>query len=341
MAAEIWWHGEKRRQIVKRVGEGERSAQKALSRERPRQRHPQRGAENKVLTPGQRRETVICVQQQLGVSYRQACRALGQLRSTQQYRPQRPERDRKLVKRLHELAQCHPRYGYRRITAKLNEEHWAVNRKRVQRLWRAEGLKVPNKTHKSNRLGDGKNACHRRKPEHAHHVWAIDFLMDSILSGSRLKFLTVIDEFSRSCLSIKVERTMTSSDVVTVLERLITLHGAPGFIRCDNGPEFIAQTLQKFITDATIKTLYIDPGSPWQNGYCESFNSRFRDELLNLESFTSTLEARVLSEAWRRDYNEQRSHGALGYQTPKQVLGQALKTSKLQTPRRTSEMAQA
>ena len=199
---------------------------------------------------------------------------------------------------------------------------------------------MPSKTHKRTRLGNGENACHRRKPEYAHHVWAIDFLLDNTLSGGRLKFLTVIDEFSRSCLSIKVERTMTSRAVVAELERLTTLHDAPSFIRCDNGPEFIAQATRRFLADATIKTLYIDPGSPWQNGYCESFNGRFRDELLNLETFTSTLEARVLSEQWRRDYNERRPHGALGYRTPKQVLDQALKTSKLQTPRPTSELAQ-
>ncbi len=244
------------------------------------------------------------------------------------------------MKRLHELAQQHPRYGYRRITAKLNEECWVVNRKRVQRLWRTQGLKVLTKTHKRTRLGDGENACHRRKPEHAHHVWAIDFLMDTTLSGGRLKFLTVIDEFSRACLSIKVERTLTSCDVVAELERIITLHGAPSFIRCDNGPEFVAQATRRFLVTATIKTLFIDPGSPWQNGYCESFNSRFRDELLNLEAFTSTLEARVLSERWRRDYNEQRPHGALGYRTPQAVLAKALETGKLQTPRLTSQMAQ-
>ncbi len=164
--------------------------------------------------------------------------------------------------------------------------------------------------------------------------------MDTTLSGGRLKFLSVIDEFSRSCLSIKVERMMTSSHVIAELERLITLHGPPSFIRCDNGPEFIAQATRQFLTTANVTTLFIDPGSPWQNGHCESFNSRFRDELLNLETFTSTLEARVLSEQWRQDYNEQRPHGALGYRTPKQVLDQALKTSKLQTPRLTSEMAQ-
>ncbi len=246
-----------------------------------------------------------------------------------------------MVKRLHELAELHPRYGYRRITATLKAECWLVNRKRVQRLWRAEGLKVVAKTRKRIRLGDGENACHRRKPEHAHHVWAIDFLMDSTLNGGRIKFLTVIDEFSRSCLSIKAERTLTSRDVVAELERLITLHGAPSFIRCDNGPEFIAQATRQFLASANVTTLFIDPGSPWQNGYCESFNSRFRDELLNLETFTSTLEARVLSEGWRREYNEQRPHGALGYRTPKQVLDKALETATLQTPRLTTTTAQA
>lgn len=181
-----------------------------------------------------------------------------------------------------------------------------MNRKRVQRLWRAEGLKVPIKTYKRTCLGKGENACHRRKPEPAHHVWALDFLMDTTLSGGRLKFLTVIDEFSRYCLSIKVDRTMTSSDVVVELERLMTLHGTPNFIRCDNGPEFIARSVRTFLAEATIKTLFIEPGSPWQNGYSESFNGRFRDELLNLEVFTSTLEARVLSETWRLEYNQQR-----------------------------------
>lgn len=265
---------------------------------------------------------------------------LGQAGSTQQYRLQRPARDEELVKRLHELAELYPRYGYRRITARLKAEHWFVNRKRVQRLWRAERLKVPTQTHKRRRLGDGENACHRRRPEHAHHVWAIDFLMDNTLNGGRLKFLTVIDEFSRSCLSIKVERTLTSREVVAELERLITLHGAPGFVRCDNGPEFIAHATRQFLATASIRTLFIDPGSPWQNGYGESFNSRFRDELLNLEAFTSTLEASVLSEKWRRAYNEQRPHGALGYRTPKQVLDEALETGTLQAPRLTTTMAQ-
>lgn len=275
------------------------------------------------------------------MSERRACRVLGQPRSTQQYEPLRVEKDKVLVKRLHELAELHPRYGYRRITARLKAEHWLVNRKRVQRLWRAEGLKVPTQTHKRTRLGDGENACHRRKPEHAHHVWAIDFVMDNTLNGGRLKFLSVIDEFSRSCLSIKVERTLTSRGVVAELERLITLHGPPRFVRCDNGPEFIAQATRQFLASANIETLFIDPGSPWQNGYCESFNSRFRDELLNQETFTSTLEARVLSERWRRNYNEQRPHGALGYRTPQQVLEQALEMGTLQLPRLTAAMAQA
>lgn len=242
--------------------------------------------------------------------------------------------------RLHELAERYPRYGYRRITAKLREEHRHVNRKRIQRLWRAEGLRVPTKSHKRRRLGDGENACHRRKPEHPHHVWALDFLMDTTLNGGRLKFLTVLDEYSRACLSIKVERCMTGYDVRGELERLITLHGPPGFIRCDNGPEFIARATRRFLAQAGVETLFIDPGAPWQNGYNESFNSRFRDELLNLEVFASTLEARVLSENWRCDYNERRPHGALAYQTPQQVLNQALEPATLQPPRLTSQVAQ-
>lgn len=283
---------------------------------------------------------VAQVQDELGISQRRACKALEQPRSTQQYQPRRQEKDKALVKRLHELAQKHPRYGYRRITAKLNEEHWNVNRKRVQRLWRAEGLKVPIKTHKKTRLGKSENACHRHQPEHTHHVWALDFLMDCTMNGGRLKFLTIVDEYSRYCLSVKVERSMTSRDVIAEVERLITLHGPPGFIRCDNGPEFIAQALQAFLADAQIKTLFIEPGAPWQNGYSESFNSRFRDEFLDLELFASTPEARVLSERWRREYNEQRPHGALSYQTPQQVLAQALEEGKLPLPRLTSTLAQ-
>jgi len=244
------------------------------------------------------------------------------------------------VKRLHELAQHYPRYGYRRITVKLKEEHWHVNRKRVQRLWRAEGLRVPTKTHKRRRLGEGENACHRRKPEHPHHVWAIDFLMDTTLSGGRLKFLTILDEYSRACLSIKVERSMTSSDVSGELERLITIHGPPGFIRCDNGPEFIARATRRFLIETGVGTLFIDPGAPWQNGYSESFNSRFRDELLNLEVFTSPLEALVLSDRLPRVYNEQQPHGALAYRTPQQVLNQALQPATLQPPRLISQVAQ-
>lgn len=200
------------------------------------------------------------------MSERRVCRALDQPTSAQQYRPQRVVKDKLLVGRLHELAERHPRYGYRCITAQLKAEHLLVNRKLVQRLWRAEGLVVPTQTHKRTRLGDGENACHRRKPEYAHHVWAIDFLMDSTLSGGRLKVLSVIDEYFCSCLSIKVERTLTSRDVVAELERLVTLYGAPGFVRCDNGPEFIAGATRQFLATADIRTLSVDPGSPWQNG---------------------------------------------------------------------------
>lgn len=196
------------------------------------------------------------------MSERWAFRALVQPRSTQQYQPLQVKKDKALVERLHDLAQQHSHYGYRRITAKLKEEHRGVNRKRVQRLRRAVGLKVPTETHKRNLLGEGKNACHFRWPEHARHIWAIDLLMDSTLSRRRLKYLTVIDEFSGSCLSIKVERQITSHVVVAELERLTTLHGAPNFIRCDNGPEFIAKATWRFLTEAETQTLFVDLGSP-------------------------------------------------------------------------------
>jgi len=217
------------------------------------------------------------------------------------------------VKRLHELAQQHPRYGYDsrptragrgsplcwRITVKLNEEHWHVNRKRVQRLWCAEGLKVPRKTHKRKRLGDGENACHRYKPEYPHHVWALDFLVDTTLNGGRLKFLvraqrepngTVLDEYSRACLSIKVECCMTGYDVRGELERLMTLHGPPGFIRCDdrrkslwdNGPEFIARATRRFLAEAGVGTLFIDPGAPWRPTAGRNDRERLQRELHQL-----------------------------------------------------------
>lgn len=195
-----------------------------------------------------------------------------------------------------------------------------MNKKRVQRLWRNEGLKVPQRTRKRRRLGTSENGLPRRQASRPHEVWAVDFVMDMTEDGRRLKILSVIDEASRYCLSTCVERSMTARDVMAELERLMTIHGAPGFVRSDNGPEFVAEAVRSYLAASGVETLFIEPGSPWQNGYSESFNARFRDEFLNLEVFTSLVEAQVLTHRWREEYNEQRPHGALSYRTPREVL---------------------
>jgi transposase InsO family protein len=213
-------------------------------------------------------------------------------------------------------SRAHPRYGYRRIAALLREEGWRVNRKRVQRLWREHGLKVPRKQRKKRRLGRSDNGVTRRRAERRNHVWSYDFIEDRTADGRRLKLLVVIDEFTRECLTIEVERCLTAHDVVGTLEFLFELRGAPTWIRSDNGPEFIAQAVRAWLKESRVGTLYIEPGSPWENAYCESFNSRLRDELLNREVFETMAEAKVLTEDYRLEYNHRRPHSALGYRTP-------------------------
>lgn len=247
---------------------------------------------------------------------------LGQARSTQRYAPRRSSKDASLAKRLHELSRAQPRFGYRRITALLQQEGWQVNRKRIQRLWRAEGLKVPSKTRKRRRLGSSENGCVRHRASRPHQVWAVDFVMDQTEDGRRLKLLTVTDEFTRYNLSIEVARRMRAKDVSRELERLMTLYGAPEHVRSDNGPEFIAQALRKTLRESGSETLFIEPGSPWENGYAESFNGKLRDECLNLELLASLKEAQIVIENWRRTYNQTRPHSALDYQTPAAFLVQ-------------------
>lgn len=260
------------------------------------------------------------VMEKLTLSERRACKVLGQPRSSQRYEAIRPTLDVDLVRRLHELSAEHPRFGYRRITALLGREGWRVNRKRVQRLWREEGLKVPQQAIKRRRLGEAGNGCHRRVATVAHEVRALDFVMDATDDGRRLKILTVIDEASRYALSVNVTRSLTAQGVMRELERLMTIHGPPDFIRSDNGSEFIADAARTFLAASGVQTLFIEPGSPWQNGFNESFNARLRDELLNLELFTTLHEAEVLIENWRKYYNHERPHGALEYGTPAQAL---------------------
>ena len=250
------------------------------------------------------------------VSERRACQVVGQQRSSQRYKERSSSERDALTKRLHELSRQHPRYGYRRMTALLCNEGWQINRKRVARLWRIEGLRVSVKQRKRRRLGDIDGSVMRRAAQHARDVWSYDFVMDQTQDGRRLKMLPVVDEFTRQCFGIEVARSLTAQDVVGTLDRLFKEHGAPRFIRSDNGPEFIARAVKEWLTASGVATLYIEPGSPWQNAYSESFNSRFRDELLDRELFTSLTEAQVLVEEYRCSYNTERPHSALGYQTP-------------------------
>jgi transposase InsO family protein len=221
-----------------------------------------------------------------------------------------------LVKRILELVRERPRFGYRRIAALLRNEGWRASSTRIYRLWRKEGLKVPKKKRKRRRLGKSENGCLRRRAEHKDHVWCWDFVFDRTTAGSPLKWLSIVDEYTRECLTLKVDRSITSEDVIDTLAELFAMRGVPKCIRSDNGPEFIAKAIQHWLAQVDVETLYIEPGSPWENGFAESFHSRLRDEFLALEIFESLAAARKLTAAWRDDYNHHRPHGSLGYLTP-------------------------
>jgi transposase InsO family protein len=198
----------------------------------------------------------------------------------------------------------------------LRSEGWTVNAKRVERIWRREGLKVPQKQPKKGRLWLNDGSCIRLRPEHPNHVWSYDFVEGRTHDGRKFRMLNIIDEFTRECLAIRIDRKLNSTDVIDVLSDLFILRGVPGHVRSDNGPEFIAKAVREWIVAAGAKTAFIEPGSPWENGYCESFNSKLRDELLNGEIFYSLAEAKVIIEAWRRYYNTERPHSSLGYKPP-------------------------
>jgi len=214
------------------------------------------------------------------------------------------------------LASKYGRYGYRRITALLRAEGWIVNPKRVERIWREEGLKVPAKQPKRARLYLNDGSCIRLRPCFKNHVWSYDFVSDRLHNGKRIRMLTVIDEYTRKCLAIRVGFSLKADDVLDTLSTLFITEGVPGYIRSDNGSEFTAKSLREWIGSIGVKTAYIEPGSPWENGYNESFNGKLRDELLNGEIFYSLKEAQVLIEQWRRHYNEVRPHSSLGYRPP-------------------------
>jgi putative transposase len=265
---------------------------------------------------------VTCLEWSFKVSQRRACHVVGQPRATQRYALKVKDDEPALVGRMHELVRQRPRFGYRRIWALLRQEGWRVNRKRIWRLWKREGFKVPRKQRKRRRLGRSANGILRRWPTHIDHVWAWDFIHDRDERGRPLKLLPIEDEYTRECLALDVARSITAADVIRTLARLFAERGAPGFIRSDNGPEFIAQAIRDWLPRSGVQTLYIAPGAAWENAYSESLNSRLRDELLNRELFTSVLEAKVITEDYREEYNQRRPHSALGYQTPAAFAGQ-------------------
>ncbi|MDP6876870.1 MAG: IS3 family transposase [Alphaproteobacteria bacterium] len=273
-------------------------------------------AKGKLLSPARRRACIDHVRGKLHVSERRICRVLGQHRSTQRHRPRGRADEERLVADMIELARQYGRYGYRRIAALLRDAGWQVNDKRVERLWRREGLKVPMKQPKKGRLWLNDGSCVRLRPEYRDHVWSYDFVHHRTDDGKAFRTLNILDEYSRECLAIRVKRKLNSTDVIDVLTDLFIMRGVPAFIRSDNGPEFVAEAVRDWINAVGAKTAYIEPGSPWENGYCESFNARLRDELLDGEIFYTLKEAQIIIEEWRKHYNTKRPHSALGYRPP-------------------------
>jgi len=254
--------------------------------------------------------------QKLKVSERRACKVLDQARSTQRHVPRVSDDEEALVKRIIELAEQFGRYGYRMITGLLRNAGWRVNHKRVERIWRKEGLKVPKKQPKRKRLWLNDGSCIRLRPEYKNHVWSYDIVYERTHDGRPLRILTIIDEYTRESLAISVGRRVTSEIVIEQLTELFIRKGLPEHIRSDNGSEFTAKAIRHWLGRLGVKTLFIEPGSPWENGYIESFNGKLRNELLNGEIFTTLLEAQVLIEQWRREYNQIRPHSSLGYRPP-------------------------
>ena len=254
------------------------------------------------------------------MSERRACRVLGQHRSTQRKLLKTPDDEAALTADIIALGLQYGRYGYRRITAMLHRAGWVVNVKRVERIWRREGLKVPHGQPKRGRLWLNESSCIRLRPEYPNHVWSYDFVEARTHNGRKLRMLNVIDEFTRECIAIRVDRKLKATDVIDVLSDLFILRGITGHIRSSfrrcYGPEFIAKALREWIAAVGAQTAYIMPGSPWENAYCESFNSKLRDELLNGEIFYTLKEAQIVIENWRRYYNTIRPHSSLGYRSP-------------------------
>jgi len=272
--------------------------------------------QRKVLGPARRREAVENAVKVLCVSERKACAVIGQLRSTQRYIPILNTFKNELRERVIKLASEYGRYGYRQVTSLLQNEGWELGKDRVYTIWREEGLKIPQKQPKRGRLWLADGSCIRKRPEYPNHVWSYDFVSEQTHDGRPIKILNIIDEYTKECLLTFVQRRINSLDLIMQLAKLFIKKGCPEHIRSDNGPEFIAKRLLKWLKRLEVGPLFIQPGSPWENGYIESFNGKMRYELLNGEIFYSVFEAQVLIERWRIHYNTVRPHSALGGRPP-------------------------
>jgi putative transposase len=259
---------------------------------------------------------VVHVKNELGFSERRICKVIEVQRSLLRYQPVNKDFQNQLHARVVSIAQEYGRYGYRQVTGMLNMEGWDVGKDRVFSIWRKEGLKVPQKQPKRARLWLADGSCIRKRPEYVNHVWSYDFVSEQTHDGRKFKILNIIDEFSRECLMSLVARRIRSQDVILALADLFLKRGLPKHIRSDNGPEFVATKLREWLGKLDVQPLFIHPGSPWENGYCESFNGKMRYDLLNGEIFFSLLEAQIIIERWRRHYNTRRPHSSLGYRPP-------------------------
>jgi transposase InsO family protein len=275
-----------------------------------------------VVTPTQQRAAAEYLCQEYGVSQRRASQILDRARSTLRYTPRDRSEDEPLIKAIRRLARKHLRWGYRFIHARLEKQGWTVNLKKVHRLWRELGLRRKVRRKPQNKLGPkvgtSANSCVNQPARYKNDVWTYDFIADRTSSGRTLKWLTLVDEYTRECLALHVEYSLGGADVREVLARVIRRRGAPGRIRSDNGSEFICEALSDWLPSKGTEPLPVAPGSPWENGFIESFNSRFRDEFLEMEEFESVPDAKAKGECFRREYNSIRPHSSIEYQTPKE-----------------------
>jgi transposase InsO family protein len=271
-----------------------------------------------MVTLPARRTTVSELHERRGYSERQACSLVSVARSSYRYKPETQREDEgRLRKRIKELACCHKRYGCPRITVMLRREEWVVNKKRVHRIWKEECLQVQRKLRRKRR---GPRNEVLNKAEHRDHVWCYDFVEDRTVSGNKVRFLTVVDEYTRECLAIEAGRSMGAKEVIECLEWLFLTRRVPEYIRSDKGPECVAIAVREWLSREGCKTIYIEPGSPWENPYIESFIGKFRDECLNMELFRNAREAQAIADAWREEYNERRPHSSLGNLSPKEFV---------------------